>query len=130
MAALASLGLGLGAPGAVQAAKHTLIPARFTGPWVEARVACGASEEVYETTIDQNGVYSEALEAWITGARVLGRNQVEIDTLVSFQPPARGTSLLTLSHAGQRMTMRVVADGGKRLPHEDALVLKRCPGLR
>ncbi len=59
--------------------------------------------------------------------RVLSRNQVEVDTLASFDPPARGTTLLTLSPDGRRLTMRVVADGRKRLAHQDAQVLKRCP---
>lgn len=123
----AGLALALAAPGTAQAAKHAPVPARFTGTWTEARVACSATEEVSETTIDQTGIYSEALEASITGVRVRGRNQVEVDTLVSFDPPARGTSLLTLSPDGRRLTMRVIADGRKRLAHEDALVLKRCP---
>lgn len=127
MARLAGLVLALAAPGTAQAAKHAPVPARFTGTWTDARVACSATEEVSETTIDQTGIYSEALEASITGVRVLSRNQVEVDTLVSFDPPARGTSLLTLSPDGRRLTMRVIADGRKRLAHEDALVLKRCP---
>lgn len=112
------------------AAKHPPVPARFTGTWTEARVACRDSEEVAETTIDQTGVYSEALEASITNVRVLSSTAIEIDTLVSFDPPARGTTLLTLSPDGKRLTMRVVADGKKRLLHEDSLLLKRCPAAR
>lgn len=127
LATFAGLALALAAPGVAQAAKHAPVPARFTGTWTEARVACSASEEVSETTIDQTGIYTEAEEVSITGVRVLSRNQVEVDTLASFDPPARGTTLLTLSPDGRRLTMRVVADGRKRLAHQDAQVLKRCP---
>ncbi len=116
--------------GPAMAAKHPLVPARFVGTWTEARVSCHASDEVTETTIDQTGVYSEALEASITNVRVLSRTVIEIDTFVSFDPPTRGTSLLTLSPDGKRLTMRVIADGKRRLAHEDPLLLKRCPGAQ
>lgn len=110
----------------VAAAAHPPVPKQFTGTWVEARVSCKASEEVYETVIDQDGVYTEAVEAKIVGVRVATPTAVDIDTLVSFDPPARGTTRLTLSRNGQRMTMQVIADGSKPLTHEPSLALKRC----
>ncbi len=109
------------------AAPRVPVPRQFIGTWTEARVSCSASDEVAELTIEQDGLYTEAVEAEIRQVRVIDPNRIEVDTRVTFEPPQLGTSLLVLSDGGRRMTIRVIRTAGKPVT-EPAMAYKRCPG--
>jgi hypothetical protein len=120
--------LALTLPYCALAAAKGPVPLRFTGTWVDASVRCSEADVVDETSITQNSIDTEAKETRIVGARVTGRNQMEIDTREYTEPFERGTRVLTLSPDDQRLTTRVLMIAGKRTNSKEIVSLKRCEG--